>query len=115
MAKINFSAVLMSIEGTPIKTEKQEKMTLGAATKQSLLFFDEKESGSEKYENYCLATKVIDGGEVTIKSEEISRIKKAIGKYMGAIIVGQAWNILEGKPSGIVEKLDESPSDSIKK
>lgn len=104
MAKINFSVVLTSIEGTPLKTDKKEDMTLGSAAKQSLLFFDEKESGDTKYENYCLATKVYGQSEVTLKSEDITKIKKAIGKYMGAIVVGQAWDLLEGKPSAITKK-----------
>ena len=49
---------------------------------------------------YFLAKKVSEGGEIELKSEEISKIKEKIGKYMGALIVGQVWDALEGVPSG---------------
>ena len=112
MAKINFSTVLMSMEGEPLKDDKKNDLTLGGAAKQSLLFFDEKESGDVKYDNYCLATKVYGQGETTLKSEEITKIKKAVGKYMGAIVIGQAWNLLEGKPIGFT--VEDKPSDATK-
>lgn len=97
MAKINFSVVLTKLEGDPLKDDKQEDLTLAGAAKQALLVLDEKQTGEEKYENYCIATKVANGGEVTLKSEEISKIKEMIGKYMYPIVVGQAWDLLEGK------------------
>jgi len=99
MAKINFSLVLTKLEGDPLKDDKQEDLTLAGAAKQALLALDEKQTGEQKYEHYCLATKVANGGEVTLKSEEISTIKEVIGKYMYPIVVGQAWDLLEGKAS----------------
>jgi len=98
MAKINFSVKLLKLEGGPIKDDIGGDLTLGGAAKQALLVSEEGQKGEDKYNNYCLATKVADGGEVTLKSEEISKIKKAIGKFMYPIVVGQSWDILEGKP-----------------
>ncbi|KKN85538.1 hypothetical protein LCGC14_0278610 [marine sediment metagenome] len=99
MAKINFSVVLTKLEGGPLKDDKNEDLTLASAAKQALLVLDEKQTGEKKYEHYCLATKVAGGGEVTLKSEEITMIKEVIGKYMYPIVVGQAWDLLEGKAS----------------
>lgn len=97
MAKINFNVVLKSFEGEALKDEKQAELTLGATAKQALLISDEKATGEQKYENYVLATKVVNGGEIELKSEEITKIKAVIGKYMFPAVVGQAWDYLEGK------------------
>lgn len=97
MAKINFSVVLTRLGGKPLKDDEDKELTLAGAAKQALLVLDDKQTGEQKYNNYCLATKVADGGEVTLKSEEISTIKEMIGKYMYPVVVGQAWDLLEGK------------------
>lgn len=97
MAKINFSTVLTKLGGGPLQDDDDKDLTLASAAKQALLVLDDKQTGEQKYENYCLATKVVGGGEVTLKSEEISKIKEYIGKYMYPIVVGQAWDLLEGK------------------
>ena len=104
MAKINFNVKLTNFDGEPLKDEKKEELTLGSAVKQALLVLDEKASGPDKYESYVLATKVVAGGEVELKSEEITRIKDAIGKYMFPIVVGQAWDLLEGKAPALPAK-----------
>ena len=97
MAKINFDVVLTKLGGAALQDDEDQDLTLANAAKQALLVLDDKQTGEQKYENYCLATKVVAGGDVTLKSEEISKIKEAIGKYMYPIVVGQAWDLLEGK------------------
>jgi len=97
MAKINFSSVLTKLEGDPLKDDKQQDLTLASAAKQALLVLDEKATGQQKYDHYVLAMKIANGGDVTLKSEEISTIKEVIGKYMYPVVVGQAWDLLEGK------------------
>lgn len=97
MAKINFSVILTRIGGKPLKDDEDKDLSLAGAAKQALLVLDDKQTGSEKYNNYCLATKVVNGGIVELKSEDISKIKELIGKYMYPVVVGQAWDLLEGQ------------------
>ncbi len=97
MAKINFDAVLTKLGGGPLQDDEKKDLTLAGAAKQALLVLDDKQTGEQKYDHYCLATKVVNGGEVNLKSEEISTIKEVIGKYMYPVVVGQAWDLLEGK------------------
>ena len=104
MAKIDFSIRLTKLEGDTLKDENGGELTLGGAAKQALLVSEEKQTGQEKYDNYVLATKVAEGGEVTLKSEDISKIKEVIGKYMFPVVVGQAWDLLEGKTPATIKK-----------
>ena len=63
----------------------------------SMVYQDEQSlSGEEKFKRYDLAMK-IKADPVDLEVEEISLIKKLIGKAYGPVIVWQAWNILEGK------------------
>lgn len=104
MAKVNFNVVLKELGTDKPLESKGETFTLGLAAKQALSWSDEKDTGEEKFDNYQLAVKVSGGGEVDLKSEEISRIKAAIGKYMSTVVVGQSWLLLEGEPVDIMKK-----------
>lgn len=104
MAKVNFDLVLKKLDGKPLKDDKEKDLTLSDAAKQSLLVNDEKQTGSEKYENYCLAAMVDKGGVIDLKSEDISKIKEMIGKYMFPVVVGPAWDALEGKLPAEISK-----------
>lgn len=103
MAKVNFNVVLTKLEGDPLKAENGKDLTLADTAKQALLVAEEKQTGEQKYEAYVLATKVAGGGEVNLKSEEISKIKEAIGKHMFPVVVGQAWDLLEGKTPATIK------------
>ena len=105
MAKIKIDVKIKDLDGKVIKMpaepdvkdKDREEMTLGRVSRQSLLIFDEKASGDEKYTAYTIARKIDEstGGIVDLKSEEISKIKAAIGKYFSAQIVGPVWDLLE--------------------
>ena len=105
MAKIKIDVKIKDLDGKVIKMpaepdvkdEDREEMTLGRVSRQSLLIFNEKETGDEKYEAYTIARKIDEatGGVVDLKSEEITKIKKAIGTYFSAQIVGPVWDLLE--------------------
>jgi len=55
------------------------------------------ESGVDKVKKYELAKKVYIGGEVDLIAEEITLIKERIGDIFAPVIVGQVFDILEGK------------------
>lgn len=64
----------------------KEEEALSAAAKAKL-----------KYSDYELYKKLRDVKEVDLKSEEIVRIKKKISNIYLALVLGQAYDLLEGK------------------
>ena len=94
--KINFNQPIKNIQGEEIKD-----LTLKTVSVEALLatFSDEQSlSGEEKAKRYVLATRIYaNSEELDLTVEEISKIKQLIGKGYGPLVVGQAWEILEGK------------------
>jgi len=116
MAKINFDVVLKNLEGKPLKDGDGKDLTMARACRNALHVMDEKATGDEKYKNYVLALKVGDGGDVDLKSEEITRIKDYIGKNMYPIVVGPVWDFLEGLvPAKYVEDIVEMKEVAARK
>jgi len=60
---------------------------------------DKNLSGEEKLRRYLLATKIHAGGEVDLTAEDISLLKLLIGRGYSALIVGQAFLMLESDAS----------------
>ena len=93
--KINFNQPIKNIQGKEIKD-----LTLKTVSVEALLatFSDEQSlSGEEKAKRYVLATRIYaNPEELGLTVEEIAKIKQLIGKGYGPLIVGQAWDMLEG-------------------
>ena len=98
--KINFNQPIKNIQGEGIKD-----LTLKTVSVESLLAtFDDERSllGEEKAKRYLLATRIYANPEdIDLTVEEISKIKQLIGKGYGPLVVGQAWEILEGREKEI--------------
>jgi len=96
---VDFKKELVDLNGIVILDTTGKPATLKGVTIDALMavYQDEQNlGGEEKLKRYELGLMLSkDMFEVTV--EEISLIKKLIGKAYGALIVGQAWNILEGK------------------
>jgi len=95
--KINFNTEIRLINGeslSPIMTLKDCTMNVLLS-----LFDDEsKIPGEERAKRYVLATRIYANPEdIDLTVEEISQIKTLIGKGYSPLVVGQAWNLLEGK------------------
>ena len=93
--KINFNQPIKNIQGEEIKD-----LTLKTVSVEALLatFSDEQSlSGEEKAKRYLLATRIYANDELDLTVEEIAKIKQLIGKGYGPLVVGQAWEILEGR------------------
>ena len=94
--KINFNQPIKNITGEDIKD-----LTLKTVSVEALLatFDDERSlSGEEKAKRYLLATRIYANPEdIDLTVEEIAKIKQLIGKGYGPLVVGQAWEILEGR------------------
>ena len=93
--KINFNQPIKNIQKEEIKD-----LTLKSVSVEALLatFSDEQSlSGEEKAKRYLLATRIYaNSEELDLTVEEIAKIKQLIGKGYGPLIVGQAWDMLEG-------------------
>ena len=93
--KVNFNQPIKNIQKEEIKD-----LTLKSVSVEALLatFSDEQSlSGEEKAKRYLLATRIYaNSEELDLTVEEIAKIKQLIGKGYGPLIVGQAWDMLEG-------------------
>lgn len=103
---INFNAPLKDLDGKVITDKVLDhedkvnlvKATLGRVAANALLAVtdeDKNMTGETKVKRYDLAMKVINGKADKLKAEDISEIKKAIGKTYAPLIVGQAWRMLD--------------------
>lgn len=93
--KIDFSQKLKNLDGTV----SDDAPTLGLISVRALvetLEGDEKATGEDKFKRAVLAQKVHIAEEVDLPIEEISEIKKRIGKAFGPAVVYAAWSALEG-------------------
>ena len=93
--KINFEQVIKNIKGEQIKD-----LTLKSVSVEALLatFDDERALGEEKVKRYLLAIRIqADPTGVDLVVEDVAKIKQLIGKGYGPLVVGQAWEMLEGK------------------
>jgi hypothetical protein len=95
--EINFSKNLRDLDGEDL-IEKGQPINLKTVCVNALLaqFRDETDiDGIEKVKRYKLSTKIYDSnGNIDLSSEEISLIKKLVGKAFSTIIVGQAFDML---------------------
>lgn len=97
--KIDFDITIENLYGQNVKdADTNEDITLGKAcvTALTIVLQDEKISGDEKFKRYMLATKIVEGGEIIITTEEIVMLKDLIGKVYGPTIVGPVYMQLEG-------------------
>ena len=107
---IDFGATFLDLDGNVVKDRKvamdgnvtESEATLGRVAANALLALtdaDKEMTGETKVKRYDLAMRVVKG-VVTLKAEEISDIKAAIGKHYAPLIVGQAWKMLDPAETG---------------
>ena len=99
--KIDFSTVLVDIEGKALDSSPEDKTpaTVSKVAIEALLatFSDETIEGAEKLKRWELASKIKNAVSlVDITVEEITLVKKLIGKAFGPTVVGQVYQLLEG-------------------
>lgn len=101
MAKLNVDVVIKGIDGKPIKERKTESkgeknLTFRVVARESLLVLEDKMNGEDKYERFKIAGLIEKGGDVTLTAEQMAIVKEAIGKYQYPVVVGAAWDHIEG-------------------
>lgn len=98
--KIDFSTPLTDLYDKPLKLDETTDLTLGTAACEALLSTYQGEdslSGNEKADRWAIAITIKrSSGIVDVTSENIIKIKDLIGKRFPAMVVGQAFEILEG-------------------
>lgn len=91
---IDFEGILIGIDGKPLVTESKAKATLSHICKAALLSATEKNiPGKEKFDRWELAKKLT--GVVSLKTEEIAKIKEVVGEVYATSVVGPAFELLE--------------------
>jgi len=110
--KINFNQNLLNLDGKRLKINDRE-LTLLSISQNVLVNIltkeDETIASGEKEDRYNLALKITIHKEVEteVTAEDIVLLKKLIGKPYIPLVVGQAFLMLEGRSTGIVEVVDE--------
>jgi len=98
---VNLGKGLFTLDGEIIPDMKNEPATVrGVAIEALFATFkgEENLSGEEKMKRWELASKIkAESDPVEMTVEEVALLKKLIGKAYGALIVGQAWKVLEGE------------------
>ena len=101
--KLDKDAALFDFNGKPITAAENKPLTLGWLCLEALqmIFEDEKGlSGEEKQKRFYLAHRISRNKAPNLTSEEVAKIKALAAKvpHWGPLIVGQLWELLEGKP-----------------
>lgn len=98
---LNVTETLKQMNGQDILEvdEKGESIpaTVRTACVNALLAPVDKEAGTEKVKKYDLAMRIYKEDKVELSAEECALIKEQSGKLFAPIVVGQLFNILDGK------------------
>lgn len=97
--KLNITQPIKSLDGTPIKDDQNQELTLKVVLVNALLTQnEEKLTGEEKYKRYSLSKKIYESDEeVELSIEEVAQLKRLIGDLYPPLVVGQVFDILEGR------------------
>jgi wobble nucleotide-excising tRNase len=103
--KIDITIQLRNFQGVGLKDEKEEALTVKKVLVSALLNqTTDKIGNADKYQCYQLSKKIEEAEtEVELISDEVSNIKKLIEKFFGVMIVGQVFDVLEGKVESLPE------------
>jgi len=101
MSVIDVTVALKTLQGADMIEPNPEgeatTATLRMALVNALLSPVQKESGVEKIKKYDLAMKIHKNDKVDLTAEEITLLKARVGEVFPVLIVGQVFEILEGK------------------
>lgn len=94
--KIKIDEKLRNIDGSDIVMGNAPAMTLKEICITSILSPIQDEDEKKKYEKYEIFKLLRDAkSEVTLTAEQITVVKKAIGKFQPPLIMGQCFDLLE--------------------
>jgi hypothetical protein len=106
----DFSAKILDMDGRPFiddvkcpadtagKRKCEDDVVLANIAVRALMASYQDETnlaGEEKFKRYALAMKIKDGGDVSVSAEEVSLLKRLIGKLYTPLVVGRAFPLLD--------------------
>ena len=101
---INVSKNLKTLTGETLKDSDGQGNAIDATLRMACvnallapLGQGKSESGMDKVKKYELAKRIYAADEVELSAEDISLIKERVGTVYPAMIVGQVFEMLEGK------------------
>jgi hypothetical protein len=97
MIKIDFSVVLLDLQGKPLKRDGNESFTLSKACVEALMLSteqDRNETGEVKLQRYMLAQQLNNAQIVELTPEQIVFVKNYVGKLYSPAVVGPAFTLL---------------------
>jgi len=95
--KLNVEQPITDLSNMDIK-DQEGPLTLKRVMLAALLANDQKPaSDQEKFRRYELAKAVNQGGDVTLKAEDVALIKVRIATVFSTLVMGRAWDMLEGQ------------------
>lgn len=96
--KVKVNNQLKDVEGKPLQGDKGKSLTMRDVCINSLLTPVQGDDEKVKWEKYEIFKKLRDAeDEVELKLEELNIVKKAVGKIQSQLLMGQVWEMLEGK------------------
>lgn len=96
--RVNFGAPILDLKGKPVN-EDGKPLTLGSIACQAILmnYPDEQNlEGKEKVRRFTLAMQMVSEGESDMGIEDLALVKKLIAKAYGPLVVGRAYEIIDG-------------------
>jgi hypothetical protein len=101
--KLDKDAQLFDFKGTGLTIADDKPLTVGWLCLEALQMISEDEkglSGEEKQKRFYLAHRISRNKAPNLTTEEVAKIKALAAKvpHWGPLIVGQLWELLEGKP-----------------
>jgi hypothetical protein len=95
--KIDMTKKILGMQGEEIKRSK-EVLTLKEVAMNALLMPVETDKEDKKYEKWELYKKIKDAKQpMELTTKEAAFIKELIGKHETVLIMGQCWDLIEGK------------------
>lgn len=102
--KIYFGAEIMGVDKKAVEDEDKKPLILKKVCVNALLgnVPNENISGEEKYKRYKLFRRIDESvdGFAEVSAEEITLLKTLIGKFYLPLVVGRAYDALEGQKNG---------------
>ena len=97
---------LFDLHGKPILSDNKEPLTVRAVIEFACVTRVQNESldASEQLDRFILASKAVHNDELTLKSEQIIKLKKWIAARFTPVVTGQLCLMLEGQT---IEDMEE--------
>lgn len=91
---VSLKEKILTLDGDQVEDEKGKKQTLGMIVRSALCINDPEDSAMDKQEKFKLAV-ACSADEVELSAEDVSLIKKTVGKYYSPLILGRVIELID--------------------